>query len=455
MTKPVTEKLLSLAEQVVERATKAGASVAEAVASQGTELSVKVRLGEPELVQEAASRAVGLRVIKDGRVATAYSSDVTEAGIAALVADAIELVALSAPDPFAAPPEPSLLSKTWPTDLELFDARAAEIDATRGLAMARAGEAAARAADPRITNSDGGSFSRGASAYGLVTSGGFRGGYEGSNVSLVVEPVADDRDGRKQTAAYWDSKRFLADLEDPEAIGREAAARCVAKLGARKVPTAEVPVVFHPDAASGLLGLLLSCVTGGAIYRRASYLCGREGSLVADAGITIVDDPLIVRGPASRPFDGEGLASRRNVVVDRGNLASYLMDSYSGRKLGKASTGSAARGTGASPHVSASNFVLQPGTRTPEEIIGEIEAGLYVTHTMGFGFNAVTGDFSRGAVGFWIEKGQLTHPVAEVTVSLGFDDLWKRIDAVGSDLRLRSRVASPTLRVSRMTVAGG
>lgn len=455
MTKPVTEKLLSLADQVVERATRAGASVAEVVASQGTELSVKVRLGEPELVQEAASKAVGLRVIKDGRVATAYSSDVTPAGIAALVADAIELVELSAADPFAGPPEPTELVRSWPTNLELFDPRAAELDAVQGLALARAGEAAARAHDPRITNSDGGSFSRGASAYALVTSGGFRGGFEGSNVSLVVEPVADDRDGKKQTAAYWDSKRFFTDLRSPETIGVEAAKRCVAKLGAKKVPTAEVPVIFHPDAAGGLLGLLLSCVTGGAIYRRSSYLCNRLGESVADAGITIVDDPLIVRGPASRPFDGEGLASRRNVVVDRGTLATYLLDTYSARKLSLKSTGSAARGTGASPHVSASNFVLQPGTRSPQEIIGEVDAGLYVTHTMGFGFNAVTGDFSRGAVGFWIEKGELTHPVAEVTVSLGFDELWKRIDAVGSDLELRSRVAAPTIRVSRMTVAGG
>jgi PmbA protein len=337
----------------------------------------------------------------------------------------------------------------------LYDPRAAELDAVQGLALARTAEAAARGYDPRITNSDGGSFSRSRSAYALVTSGGFRGAYEGSNVSLVAEPVADDRDGRKQTAAYWDSKRFVADLEDAEAIGREAGRRCVAKLGAKKVPTAEVPVVFHPDAAAGLLGLFLSCVSGGAIFRRSSYLCGREGEQVADARVSIVDDPLIVRGPASRPFDGEGLASRRNVIVQEGALVSYLLDTYSGRKLGKASTGSAARGTGGSPHPAASNFVLQPGTQAPEAIIGEVEAGLYVTHTMGFGFNAVTGDFSRGAAGFWIEKGQLTHAVAEVTVSLGFDELWRRVDAVGSDLRLRSRVASPTLRVSRMTVAGG
>ena len=451
----MSERLLSLAEQVVERATRAGAHVAEAVASQGAELSVKVRLGEPELVQEAASQAIGLRVIVDGRVATAYSSDVTPAGMSALVADALELAQLSAADPFAGPPDPSLLARSLPTNLELYDPRAAELDAVQGLALARTAEAAARGYDPRITNSDGGSFSRSRSAYALVTSGGFRGAYEGSNVSLVAEPVADDRDGRKQTAAYWDSKRFVADLEDAEAIGREAGKRCVAKLGAKKVPTAEVPVVFHPDAAAGLLGLFLSCVSGGAIFRRSSYLCGREGELVADARVSIVDDPLIVRGPASRPFDGEGLASRRNVVVQEGTLVSYLLDTYSGRKLGKASTGSAARGTGGSPHPAASNFVLQPGTQTPESIIGEVEAGLYVTHTMGFGFNAVTGDFSRGAAGFWIEKGQLTHAVAEVTVSLGFDELWRRVDAVGSDLRLRSRVASPTLRVSRMTVAGG
>jgi len=449
----VTQSLTSIAEQVVSRAKKAGANVAEAVAREGTELEVKVRLGEPELVQEALSKAVGLRVIVDDRVATAYSSDVTSNGLDALVADALELASLSAPDPFAAPPSSDLLARTFP-ELDLWDANAAEITAVRGLELAKACEAAAREADPRITNSDGASFSRGASAFALVTSGGFAGAYLGSNASLVVEPVADDKDGKKQRAAYWDSKRFLADLEDAQAIGREATKRTVAKLGARKVPTAEMPVVFHPDAGGSLLGLLLSCVSGGAVFRRSSYLMGKEGESIADAAITIVDDPLIRRGPGSRPFDGEGLASRKNVVVERGVLKTYLLDAYSARKLGKESTGSAGRGTGGSPHVSATNFVLEAGTLSPESIVKDVKQGLYVTSMMGFGFNAVTGDFSRGAMGFMIENGELTHPVAEVTVSLGFTELWKRIDAVGSDLKLRSRVATPTFRVARMTVAG-
>jgi PmbA protein len=444
--------LLERADALVARARRAGADVAEAVARSGRELSVKVRLGQIEQLEEAGSRSIALRVMIGQRQAATSTSDLSEEGLNTLVEDAIELAKLSEPDPLAGPPEATLLSREHP-DLALFDPSVDAIEASTGVALARRAEDAARGADPRITNSEGASFSRTTGTSALVTSGGFRGAYRGSSVSLYVAPVADDANGKKQRAAYWDGGRFFAALEAPETIGLEAARRTVAQLGAKKVPTGEYPIVFLREPASALLGLLLGCVNGGAIYRRASYLADKLGQPIGAPDLDLVDDPLVLRGPGSRPFDGEGLASRRNVVVQGGVLERFLLDTYSARKLGQASTASAARG-GAMPSPSATNFWMTPGEASPEQLVAGLDRGLVVTGMMGFGFNAVTGDFSRGAEGYWVERGERVHPVAEVTVSLGFPELWSRVEARAADLDRRSRVAAPALRVARMTVAG-
>ncbi|MFW6067849.1 MAG: TldD/PmbA family protein [Myxococcota bacterium] len=450
------EALLALGERVVEMARKTGADVAEATAGEGSHLSTKVRMREPELVEEAGSRSVGLRVMIGQQVAVSHTSDLSEAGLARLVDDAVELARLAQPDPFAGPPDPSLLStpESHP-DLELFDPELGRIDAGVAIDRARAGERAAFDADPRITNSEGATFTRAAGGSALVTSGGFRGGTQGSYGSLVVRPVADDEGGKKRSGFHWAAKRHLAELDAPEEVGREAARRTLRKIGARRVPTQQAPVVFDPDAGRSILGLLSGCVMGSAIWRRSSYLVDRIGSRVASELVTVVDDPLIPRAPGSRPFDGEGLPSRRNVVVERGELRTYLTDSYSARKLGTESTGSASRGGSGGVGASTTNFVLQPGATSAEALIRSTPKGLYVTDMMGFGFNAVTGDFSRGASGLWIENGELTFPVSEVTISLNLDDLLGSIDAVADDLDLRTSVATPTFRVSSMTIAGG
>jgi PmbA protein len=289
----------------------------------------------------------------------------------------------------------------------------------------------------------------------MVLSSGFRAAYAGSYQSLSVVPVAADEGGKNRRGYHWTARRHLAELDPPAEVGREAARRTLRKLGARTVPTCEVPVVFDPDAARSILGLLAGCVVGSSIWRKSSYLVDRLGTRVASDLVTVVDDPLIARAPGSRPFDGEGLASRKNVVVENGVLLTYLCDSYSARKLGRESTASASRGGGAGVGASTSNFVLQPGKDTGAAIVQATPRGLYVTEMMGFGFNAVTGDFSRGAAGFWIEGGELAYPVSEVTISLNVDQLWQRIDAVGSDLDMRTATASPTIRVAKMTVAGG
>lgn len=448
-----TDALIALAARVVDQAKRGGAEVAEAMAVEGAELSAKVRLSEPELIEEAGSRVLGLRVISGGKTGTTHTSDLTETGLRNLVEGALELAALSEPDPLSAPPDAGMLAKTFP-ELDLFDPEVGRVEAGYATELAKRGEDAARAFDPRITNSDGAGCARSRSAMALVTSGGFAGGYASTYLSLSVSPLADDAGGKKRTGHHWDARRHLSALADPEGIGEEAARKTLAKLGARKVETCEVPVVFDPDAGRALLSLFFSVVAGGAIYRRASYLCDREGDTVASPLVTIVDDPLMVRGPGSRPFDGEGLPSKKNVVVERGVLKSYLLDTYSARKLGRSSTHSAARAPGGRPMVAPTNFHLLAGDRDPKEIVKEVDRGLYVTSMMGFGFNAVTGDFSRGAEGFWIQDGELTFPVGEITISLGFDDLWKRVDAVGRDLDLKSKLAVPTFRVSRMTVAG-
>lgn len=455
MTTRDLDALLTLADRVVSAARKSGADVAEAVASEGSHLSAKTRMREPELVEEAGSRSIGVRVMIGKQVAVSYTSDVSDAGLARLVEDAIELAKLSEPDAFAGPPDASLLSKREDhVDLDLFDASIDAIDGAGAIAQARTGEGAALEADARITNSEGASFTRASGARALVTSGGFRGTSIGTYASLNVSPIADDEGGKRRSGHYWTARRHQSELEDAAHVGREAARRTLAKLGARKIETQECPVVFDPDVARSMLGLLASCVNGGAIWRRASYLAEREGTPIASELVTVIDDPLVPRGPGSRAWDGEGLASRRNVVVERGTLRTFLLDSYSARKLGKESTASAGRGGSGGVSAGTSNFILQPGKTSPEEILKSTKRGLYVTELMGFGFNAVTGDFSRGAAGFFIEDGEKTFPVSEVTISLNFDELLQRIDAVGSDLDLRTSVASPTFRVSAMTVAG-
>src|SRR5580700_7055034 len=414
-------ELLDLGDRISRMALDREGSdiVVECVLRSGAELSAKVRKGEPELVEEAGTRSAGLRVIQNRRVASTSTSDLTERGIERFVADAIELVGLSQEDPFAGPADPKLLcDPVKQPSLDLYDPAGGAIDAARAIALAKEGEAAAFAYDPRITNSEGATFGRTAGGAAIVLSSGFRASYEGSYQSLSVVPVAADEGGKNRRGYHWTARRHLADLDPAAGVGAEAARRTLRKLGARTVSTCEVPVVFDPDAARSILGMLAGCVMGSSIWRKSSYLIGREGTRVASDLVDVVDDPLLPRAPGSRPFDGEGLASRRNVVVEKGVLKTYLCDSYSARKLGRESTASASRGGGAGVGPSTTNFILQPGTDSNETIVKGTPRGLYVTEMMGFGFNAVTGDFSRGAAGFWIEDGAFAFPVSEVTISL-------------------------------------
>jgi PmbA protein len=457
ITERTVKELCDIAALAVELAKRAGADHAEVIVRDGSELTAKVRLGEPELVQEASSRALGLRVLRGGRRAVTYTSDLRREALEALCAETVTLADFAEVDEFALPPDPALLATSVP-ELDLYDPRVAEVDAAWALRQAIAGEAAARKYDARVTNSEGATWSRVLGASSFATSGGFVGGYRGSYASLVVEPLCDDTtdaaNPKKRNGYWWSASRFLGEIERAEAVGIEAARRTVATIGSRKVATQECAIVFDPEVARSMVGTLFSVANGSAFWRKSSYLVGKEGELVASALVTIVDDPLLPRGPGSRPFDGDGLATRKNPVVERGVLCPVLCDIYSARKLGRQSNGASGRSVGGNPGPTSSNLIMQAGSMSRQELLRSTKTGFYVTSLMGFGFNPVTGDFSRGAQGFWIENGEFAFPVSEVTIAANFDEILKRIDAVADDVQLRTATAAPTFRVSHMTLGG-
>jgi len=441
-----------LAYDLVARARAAGARAADALAVESDGLAVGVRLGEVEKLARARQRRAGLRVFVGNATAIVSTADFTPEGLAALARDAVALARTTTPDPHAGLPDPAELAGAQP-DLDLHDPAIERLEPEQALAWARDAEAAALAAAPEITNSEGAEFGADAGLVAYASSLGFAGAYAGSSASLAVVPVAT-RDGAMQRDSWYTAHRKLAALEPPAEVGREAARRALRRLGARRPSTCTCPVVFDPETAASLLRHLAGAIAGSALYRRMSFLLDCLGEQVASDAVTVVDDPLRPAGPASRPFDGEGVRQERRVVVERGVLRSYLLDSYSARRLGLRTTGHAARSVGDAPGVAPTNFVLEPGPHAPEAIIASVRSGLYVTELIGFGVNPVTGDYSRGAVGLWIENGELAHPVEELTIAGNLRGMLRDIEMVGSDLRLRSAIAAPTLKIARMTVAG-
>jgi len=450
--------LEALAADVVALAVKGGASDAEAVVREGDEFSVNVRMGQVETLKESGSRGLGLRVFLGTRSASASTSDLTPDGIRDLVAGALALAKVTEEDPFTVLPETAEFGSVE-GDLHLYFDDVYSLEGPERIEWARRAEAAALAADPRIANSDGGSFDAATGRKVLANSRGFVGGYRTSYAGVSAAPLAMDANGAMQRDGWWSGARRLADLESPESIGKEAARRALRRLGARRVATQRVPIVFAPEVARSLIGSVFEAASGDAIWRGASFLAGRLGEQIAAPSITVVDDnfmllPTGVGGFGSSPFDGEGLPSRRTVVVEAGVLRTYLLNTYSARKLGMKSTHNASRGLAGTPGIGCGNLYLEPGTLTPEEIFAAIPVGLYVTSLMGFGVNTVTGDYSRGATGMWIENGVLTHAVEEVTIAGNLAEMLRNVTAIGNDLVFRGSVASPTLRIDGMTIAG-
>ncbi len=442
-----TDLLVSVLKRAIER----GASAADGFVIEESQGSASVRMGEVETVTHARDQRLSLRVFSGRAAAAASTSDFSRDSLERLVDEATMLAKVTAEDPHAGLPDPAELIGRAP-DLDLEDAGGDELTPERKIELARACEAAALESDPRITNSEGAEYHDRRTRYAYATSHGFAQGYATTSFGVSVSPVAA-QNGEMQRDYWYSTARKRARVEAPAAVGRVAARRALRRLGARKVKTTEVPVIFDPETAASLVRSIASAASGPSLYRRASFLLDRLGDKIASPLVTIVDDPLIPGGLGSRPFDGEGLATRRTVLVDEGVLQSYLLDSYSARKLGLASTHHATRdGSGVS--VGTSNLMLLPGRETPEELIASVKQGFYVTELIGFGVNGVTGDYSRGAVGQWIENGALAFPVEEVTVAGNLLEIFAAIEGVASDLALRDRTVSPTLKVGRMVVAG-
>jgi len=450
-----TREPRAVVEHALAAARAAGADQADSVLVESDSLEARVRDETVDFVKQARERTLGIRALVGGdggyRSAVTSTSDLADEAVATMAREAVALAKETAADTAAGLPEGGFASEVVDLGLAAPEDRDVGVDAR--IEDAEQCERAARACDPRIANSEG---SQVGSAFSHVVYGntlGFTGEYDTTSHSLFSEPIARSNGGMQRD--YWMTVgRRLAALEAPEAVGRRAAERALRRLGARRVATCEVPVIFDPLTAPSLLRQLAGCVSGYAIYRQSSFLAGKLGEDIASPAITAIDDGRKPGGLGSRPFDGEGLPSRRNTLLDRGRLATYLLDSYSARKVGGESTGSATRSAGSAPGVGPTNLWIEPGDRTLDEIIADTPRGLLVTELIGMGFNPVTGDYSRGAAGMWIEGGEIAYPVEEITIASNFGEMLRTIDAVGSDLLWLSRVASPSLRVARMTVAG-
>jgi PmbA protein len=450
-------QLADTAEGILAQARAAGATDADVILRQGDEFEAEVRMGELESLKNSGSRAVGLRVFLAGadgqRVGSTSSSDLTPEGIARLVEGAVALARISSPDPFRELPEPGSFGAIE-QELELYYEDVYSLPDKERIDYARRVEAAALAADARISNSDGGSFSAATSMKVLANSRGFLGAARSSYCGISAVPIAAGNDGEMQRDGWSSSARTIARLETPEQVGAEAARRTLQRLNARRVPTQQVPIVFSPEAARSLISSMADAANGDSIYRGSSFFTSKMGQQVAHSSITVINDGTMPGLFGSSAFDGEGLPTRRTVLIENGILKSWLLNTYTGRKLGLPSTGNAARGLAGNPGIGTHNLYLPAGRLTPQQIIAEIPQGLYLTGFLGRGVNMVTGDYSRGAMGIWIENGQLTYAVQEITVAGNLKDIFKNITAIGNDLEFRSSTACPTLRVDGLTIAG-
>jgi len=449
--------LKQLAADIVAQAVKAGANDAEVTIREGDEFSTLVRMGEVETLKESGSRGMGLRVLMAAdngyRVASTSTSDFTPEGVEHLVKGALALARVTSEDPFAGLAEPGEFG-SLPGDLALYHEDVYSLPTAERIEYARRAEAAALSADTRITNSAGGSFDASTGRKAFANSRGFAGEYQASSCSVSCSPIALGKSGEMQRDYWYTYARSLGKLASPESVGAEAARRTLRRLDGRRVKTQQAPLIFAPEIARSLIASIFEAASGDSIYRGSSFFTGKLGEQVAAESVTVIDDGTMIGGFGTSPFDGEGLPSRRTVIVDRGVLSNYLLNTYTGRKLGMKSTGSASRGLAGNPGIGAGNLFLVAGNQSPQEILRSVPSGLYVTELIGQGVNMVTGDYSRGASGLWIENGELTYPVQEITIAGNLKEIFRNITAIGNDLEFRGSVASPTLRVDGMTIAG-
>ena len=439
---------LDLLADLIARARSAGADAADAVLISGTSLSVQRRLSKTEHVERSEGQDLGLRVFLGRRAAIVSSSTVAPSSFKELAERAVAMARVVPEDPYA-----GLADTATPPEPLALDLEDASEPATEALVARAATAEDAALAVPGITNSEGAEAGFGRTEAFLVTSAGFAGSLLRTSHSVSASAIAGAGTGMQRDYDYH-STIHLADLDDPAAIGRSAAERAIARLDPARPNTAKLPVIYDPRVAGGLLGHLAGAINGASVARGTSFLKDKLGQRIFAAGIVIRDDPRRVRGPRSRPFDGEGTPTAARALIDDGVLTTWLLDSRSARQLGLRSTGHAVRGTGGPPSPSPTNLYLAAGSLTPAELMVDIKLGLYVTELIGMGVNGVTGDYSRGAAGFMIRDGAIAEPVAEITIAGNLLDMFAQLTAA-NDLRFRRGTDSPTVRVDGMTMAGG
>jgi len=445
----MSDDLLNLLTDLIKDAREAGADAADAIVVNGTSVSVTWRLGKLEQLERAEGGDIGLRVLRGKRQAIVSSADRSPAALKELVERAVAMARTVPEDPFVGLADPDQLARDLPA-LDICDPT--EVSAETLVAQATAAEAAALAVKG-VTNSEGASAGWGLSEVAMAASNGFARTYRSSGSSLSVSVLAGEGVGGMETDYDYTSAVYAADLRTPEDVGRSAGERVIRKLGARKVKSRKVPVIFDPRVARGLVGHFLGAINGSSVARQTTFLKDALNTEVFAPHITIVEDPHLHRGLRSKPCDAEGIANRRRDLIANGVLTTWLLDLRTARQLGLTSTGHASRGTSSPPSPSSTNVYLTAGTMTPTALMGDITDGLYVTDLVGSGVNTVTGDYSRGAVGFWIENGKLTYPVSEITVAGNLRDMFKRLTPA-DDLEMRYGVDAPTVRIEGMSVAG-
>ena len=445
--------LREIAQDIVRRAMNGGATTAECVVREGDEFSTLVRLGQVETLKESGAKSIGVRVFYGQRAASTYSSDFSREGLDRMVSSALALAKITSEDPFGGIPEASQLG-SLSGDLALYHEDVYSLPGPDRIDYASRAEKAALDFDPRIKNSEGGSFDAATGHKVLANSHGFVGEYRRSYCSVAAVPIAQTEDGAMQRDYWYSVARTLKKLDPPEEVGRIAAERTLRRLGARKAKTAHVPVVFDPMVATSILEHIFEGVNGDSVYRGASFLAGKLGQKIAGENVNVIDDGTMPGGFGTSPFDGEGVPTRRTVVIESGVLKSYLLNTYTAKKLGLQTTANASRGLAGMPGIGPGNYFLQPGSKTPKELISGIKEGLYVTEFLGQGVNLVTGDYSRGASGLWISGGELAYPVEEITVAGNLKELFFNISEIANDLEFRGSVAAPTIRIDGLTVGG-
>ncbi|MCH4152838.1 MAG: TldD/PmbA family protein [Sphingobium sp.] len=438
------------AQSLVDAARKAGADAADALYVCNASTGVSVRLGEMEDVEQSEGEEIGLRIFVGSRSATVSASDLEKESLVALVDRCLAMAREAPEDPYATLAPSNLLMKSKPPALDIMDEATPDPAALKERALIV--EDAARSV-PGITNSEGGGASMGCSQVALATSHGFAGSYAATSHGTWASVLAGEGAGMQRDHASH-SARHLADLDDAEHIGQRAGQRAVARLGAEKIKGGAMPVIFDPRVGGSLIGHLIGAIAGSAITRRSSFLLEDLGKQLFDSNVSIIDNPLVKRGLRSRPFDGEGLATHKTALIDKGVLMGWLLDSASARQLGAEPTGHASRGTGGAPGVSVTNVYMRAGTASPRDLMHGIARGIYVTELIGMGVNPVTGDYSRGASGFLIENGAVSHAVTEITIAGNLKDMFAAL-IPANDLQFRYAINTPTLRIDGMTVAGG